>query len=406
MASNARMRTSRLANNSAFLAAWVGLLGLSGVCATSCTLAPPRVIVIGGGPAGMAAAIVASEGANVVLLEGEPTLGGSARFGEAITAVAGGNGLPDDFAHRVQEGVVEWTSEMGLRWVPVPDPGGGSARLMHPEGGGRALSEAMAQAVEAAGVEVRLGTRVTGLSRDDPWRIALSDGATLEADAVVVATGGFLGAMVRTRLSLGQPELLRSAPEFADGAGEDWLVAAGGVVPLERRALVYGHAVQHPQYPQRALMVVDAPGAVIIDAEGRVLRRRLNPRGGIKVETNARFLWLDATGLARVRFFDPLDAAPHDARTVFAQGGWVAPDASMAAIALVRTPAKSLTGVITDRHARVLDGAGRPIAGLFAAGEVAGFGGGTHPNIDNTMVATAILSGRLAGTTVVGCEVD
>jgi predicted oxidoreductase len=395
-----------LANNSAFLAAWVRLLGLGCLIATGCTAAPPRVIVIGGGPAGMAAAIAASDRASVVLLEGESVLGGSARYGEAITAVGGGMGLPDDFAERVQEEVVDWTGEMGLRWVPVPDPGGGRAHLMHPEGGGRALSEAMALAVVAAGVEVRLDTRVTDLIRADPWRIMLTDGATLEADTVVVATGGFLGAIARARLSLGQPELLRSAPEFADGAGEDWLVAAGGVVPLERRALIYAHAVQHPQYPERALMVVEAPGAFIIDSEGRVLGRSLSPRGGVNAKAAAQFLWVDSVGLAHVQFFDPLDSAPHDARSVFEQGGWMAPDASMAAIALVRTPAKSLSGVITDQHARVLNSAGRPIAGLLAAGEVAGFGGGAHPAVDNTMVASAILSGRLAAATAAAGEVN
>ena len=37
---------------------------------------------------------------------------------------------------------------------------------------------------------------------------------------------------------------------------------------------------------------------------------------------------------------------------------------------------KSLGGIQTDLHSRVLDCAGQPIAGLYAAGEAAGFGGG------------------------------
>jgi predicted oxidoreductase len=37
---------------------------------------------------------------------------------------------------------------------------------------------------------------------------------------------------------------------------------------------------------------------------------------------------------------------------------------------------KSLGGLVTDLHGRVLDAAQRPIAGLYAAGEAAGFGGG------------------------------
>ncbi|MFO1211456.1 MAG: FAD-binding protein [Paenacidovorax caeni] len=37
---------------------------------------------------------------------------------------------------------------------------------------------------------------------------------------------------------------------------------------------------------------------------------------------------------------------------------------------------KSLGGLQTDLHSRVLDGAGQPIDGLYCVGEAAGFGGG------------------------------
>jgi predicted oxidoreductase len=37
---------------------------------------------------------------------------------------------------------------------------------------------------------------------------------------------------------------------------------------------------------------------------------------------------------------------------------------------------KSMGGIQTDLECRVLNGAGRPIPGLYAAGEAAGFGGG------------------------------
>lgn len=61
---------------------------------------------------------------------------------------------------------------------------------------------------------------------------------------------------------------------------------------------------------------------------------------------------------------------------------------------------KSLGGIQTDLDSRVLDAAGRPIPGLLAAGEAAGFGGGGMHGLralEGTFLGGCVLSGRIAG---------
>ena len=61
---------------------------------------------------------------------------------------------------------------------------------------------------------------------------------------------------------------------------------------------------------------------------------------------------------------------------------------------------KSLGGIQTDLQGRALDAAGDPVAGLYAAGEVSGFGGGGihgYRALEGTFVGGCIFSGRAAG---------
>jgi predicted oxidoreductase len=61
---------------------------------------------------------------------------------------------------------------------------------------------------------------------------------------------------------------------------------------------------------------------------------------------------------------------------------------------------KSLGGVLTDLQSRVLDAAGQPVPGLFAAGEAAGFGGGGihgYRALEGTFLGGCLFSGRSAG---------
>jgi len=61
---------------------------------------------------------------------------------------------------------------------------------------------------------------------------------------------------------------------------------------------------------------------------------------------------------------------------------------------------KSLGGLHTNLSSQVLDKAGEPISGLFAAGEVAGFGGGGYHGynaLEGTFLGGCLFSGRIAG---------
>jgi predicted oxidoreductase len=61
---------------------------------------------------------------------------------------------------------------------------------------------------------------------------------------------------------------------------------------------------------------------------------------------------------------------------------------------------KTLGGLQTDLSGRVLDGGGTAIPGLFAAGEIAGFGGGGvhgYRSLEGTFLGGCLFSGRAAG---------
>ncbi len=61
---------------------------------------------------------------------------------------------------------------------------------------------------------------------------------------------------------------------------------------------------------------------------------------------------------------------------------------------------KTLGGIQTDLQSRALDGGGDPIDGLYAAGEVAGFGGGGvhgYNALEGTFLGGCLFSGRAAG---------
>ena len=61
---------------------------------------------------------------------------------------------------------------------------------------------------------------------------------------------------------------------------------------------------------------------------------------------------------------------------------------------------KTLGGLETDLSSRVLGESGDPVQGLYAAGEVAGFGGGGmhgYRSLEGTFLGGCIFSGRAAG---------
>jgi predicted oxidoreductase len=75
-------------------------------------------------------------------------------------------------------------------------------------------------------------------------------------------------------------------------------------------------------------------------------------------------------------------------------------DGPLIAVRLNVLTRKSLGGLETDLDGRVLDASGQPMPGLYAAGEVAGFGGGGlhgYRALEGTFLGGCIFSGRIAG---------
>ena len=61
---------------------------------------------------------------------------------------------------------------------------------------------------------------------------------------------------------------------------------------------------------------------------------------------------------------------------------------------------KTLGGIQTDLQSRALGVDGQPVPGLYAAGEVAGFGGGGvhgYNALEGTFLGGCLFSGRAAG---------
>jgi predicted oxidoreductase len=66
---------------------------------------------------------------------------------------------------------------------------------------------------------------------------------------------------------------------------------------------------------------------------------------------------------------------------------------------------KTLGGLETDLASRVLGADGEPVPGLYAAGEVAGFGGGGmhgYRSLEGSFLGGCLFSGRQAGRAVAG----
>ncbi|MBM4393044.1 MAG: FAD-binding protein [Deltaproteobacteria bacterium] len=239
-------------------------------------LAAADVVVVGAGPAGLAAAWEAAErGRSVLVVDLADNPGGTALWGEAYTFAAGTEvqealgvvDSPDAAAAEWYEitgveadssawvarylaaaptEVIGWLLDLGVVFDNVlEDPDAGSvARLHHPEGGGAGLLAPLIDARKPD--ELWMATAVTGLRVDDTGRVvgvATGDGASasgwIEGTATVLATGGFLQdkeRVVELVPSLaGLDDVYLAAGDNARGDGLQWgedLGAATG--PLER----------------------------------------------------------------------------------------------------------------------------------------------------------------------------
>ncbi|MCW2875341.1 FAD-binding dehydrogenase [Actinacidiphila oryziradicis] len=124
------------------------------------------------------------------------------------------------------------------------------------------------------------------------------------------------------------------------------------------------------------------------------LRREIEARDREIANTFTKDLQVTAIRGARNFIGDKLirTAAPH--RVLDPKAG------PLIAVRLNILTRKSLGGLETDLDARVLRAGGEPLAGVYAAGEAAGFGGGGvhgYRSLEGTFLGGCIFSGRTAG---------
>ena len=449
------------------------------------------VIVVGGGGAGMAAAITAADaGARVLLTESEGALGGSTALSGGVFYAAGTIvqqelGIEDSadalFDHyltlnqwAVEPAVVRrlcdesaptlhWLVDLGVRF-PSADlyPSGVESvpRGHKALGKGAALAATLAEQVRQRDIDIALGNRVDGLLREGARVSGVSArGEEVRAGAVILTTGGFghnrelieqyypdaaasgdwllsmsapgargdglvLGLDVGAEVCGHNHGLLLATPGFTK---HQEAVVPGWVVYVNRQGRRFVNelapyavmdgilvsqggvwAVFDEQTRQEARPRPDQTEAFLsgslplswvepvlgqMAAEGRIasagtvaeLAERIGIEPGALVATVERYNANCAAGQDRDFFKDPTDLKTITVPPYYA--------------AEVRPAIVMLTsaGLRIDPDARVLDRAGRPIPGLWAAGETCGNVLGARYVAGGNSISNAIVFGRVAG---------
>jgi tricarballylate dehydrogenase len=459
---------------------------------------PKKLVVVGHGAAGLAAALSAAEQArsrglriDITLLEKsrEDEAGGNTRwspsnmrlaapdrlgpgFEEDMLAASGGLADRNYFRALAEHAVptIGWLQRHGVEVVtPVYYLSASPARIQ-PVGGGSTIVEKLLDAAKRAGVKVRYECRVNRLVMAENRRVAgvelqSSDGAatTLEAGAVVLASGGFQGnpAMMRTQFGpaaetlklispgtrFGTGDGIRMATEQGANISGDWngmhiepvdprgkhsapavLVYPYGIVVDQHghRFFDEGHGLMHETWEGFARDIHFArPNGIAyaildsrlfeIDGFERAIRSEVPPYRSDTIEDLAAQIGVPARNLRQtIDAFNAAavgDPARFDATRCdgLAAAGELKPPKSNWARAIAKPPflayplvgavAYTFGGVATNEKAEVLCEQG-PISGLYAAGETTGHFYGTAPNA--VAVLRALVFGKIAGREAVG----
>jgi succinate dehydrogenase/fumarate reductase flavoprotein subunit len=413
------------------------------------------VTVIGFGPAGASAAIAAHDaGARVTVLERMPYGGGNClNSGGFLFDVGGPHAVdhldalcfgktPRDVLAAFAEGLPEvpvWLESLGgeLRVVEIPGltpswpnfPGGTDATYRQFAGDppGPALFDCLRHAVDARGIEVRYGERVTELPEG----------------AVVLAAGGF---EYDEQLRDTYLPLPLTAVGHPGNTGDGLRLAQAAGASLWHMSAFFGwFAFRHPEHVAAFPLDVHAPSFIYVDADGRrfadetgwevhdklrcltayLPRRRNHPHlpGHLIFDEPARlagplngvvgtpndYVWsADNSAELAAGWIKPIEQLDLPELECTLQEYGAGPDAfgrdpstivplepPLYAIKMHPGVATASGGPRRDARARVLRGDGTPIPGLYAAGGCGSIWG--HLTEHGGGLTDAIVFGRIAG---------
>jgi fumarate reductase flavoprotein subunit len=353
--------------------------------------------------------------------------------------------------------IVDWLGAIGLEFGPVELAGNEGARRGHPTvGGGEALIAGLETECRQLDVEFALDNRVEEVLLVDGHVAGVrARGEDATATAVVLAAGGFAHNSELIRRHLGGRMLGGDHPPSpaAPGSIGDALVmgeALGGAITGHDRA----HWVPGPMVPAEVVLLNHEGRRFVNESADHSVRtivanyhghtyyaifdepcRRAGAANTFVARTDAAFLFGDgplvtnaeplatwlrdgdvaigrsvgeaagqigidpAAAEAALEAYNENCAAGHDP-AFEKEAQWLEPictppfyAARIRPIMLVAT----FCGLRIDREARVLDVAGRPISGLFAAGEAAGGVVGDVYAGHGNSITTALVFGRRAG---------
>ena len=225
----------------------------------------PRVVVAGGGMAGLCAALAAAEaGADVTLIEKSHSLGGSLRLSGGLVWTYADDRtaerlvpLGDPLLQHLVIG--ELTDD--LAWLEGNGVELGQPARSRPHSIGREISpvqfiDAMSKSLDEHGVAIALDAGLASISRDERGQVNRFHGVagrkeatslTIETDAVILATGGFQGnpELVRRLLGVRPENVQLRANRWSTGDG---LLAAQGIGAALSPGIAqfYGHALAAP----------------------------------------------------------------------------------------------------------------------------------------------------------------
>ena len=277
-----------------------------------------RLVIVGHGAAGLAAAVAAAEQArhrgmhvDITVLEKsrEDEAGGNSRwspsymrmaapdrlapgFEDDMREVSGGLADPDYFRALAENAVatLAWLATHGIEFTtPIYYLSAGPPRIQ-PVGAGRAIVEKLLDAARQAGVKVLYEASATRLlmqgKRVCGVEIASGDGVatTLDADAVILASGGFQADALRMRAQFGPGgdtmRLISPGTRFCSGDAIRMATELGAATSGDWNGM---HAEPvDPRSHGSAPVVLVYPYGIVVDQDGH---RFFDEGGGLVHET-------------------------------------------------------------------------------------------------------------------------